>query len=173
MVTGYCHVLFGVCQNKCRRRNTEWVTAILPSSGSTERFPAHKGCCRWPIEMWGHWQPRSQSVCAGSLHQTNGVYPLVQAQAPWHIPFIFPVGKRVQGAAWLVTLVPWTLYNSTCSSLAPNTCLLSLLGEPKDPTSVRKCRIWWQSPLCHQEAEGKDMDLWHPLFNSHCITCLE
>lgn len=29
----------------------------------------------------------------------QGVYPLVQAQAPSHIPLIFPVGKRVQGAA--------------------------------------------------------------------------
>lgn len=77
----------------------------------------------------------SLSTCAGTGTPTHTTH--------------LPRGKRVHVTAWLVALLHWTIYNYTCSSLAPNMCLLSLLGELRDLTSVRKCRIWQPSLLCH------------------------
>lgn len=103
-------------------------------------------------------EPRSLSTCAGTGTLTHST----------HLP------SRQKGACGSVTR-----YHGALDTLkihlfqpAPNMCLLALLGELKDPSSVRKCRPWQPSPLCHYEAEGKDMDLWHPLLNSHSITCL-
>lgn len=116
------------------------------------KVPAH-GCCRWSTEMWGHWQQRARPVRAGSCR--DRVYPLVQAQAPSHIPLIFPVGQRVHVTAWLVTLVHCTLYHYTCSSLAPNMCLLSPHGWTRNLTSVRSAGFDGRALAVTKRQKGK------------------